>query len=138
MDRQCFSETLQVGATASMTATISPDMITAFAQLSGDGAPLHTDPDFARAHGFDGCLVHGAFLVALLSRFVGTQFPGRSSLWVKCDISFVSPCYAPSVLRFDATVTQSSEATNAVALTITIADDRQRRIAIAKTMHKVL
>jgi acyl dehydratase len=113
-------------------------MVTSFVQLSGDDGPLHTNAETARTHGFEGCLVHGALLVALLSRFVGTKLPGPNAVWLQCDIRFMNPCYAPAVLRLDGTITQCSEATHAVAMTTQITDDRNRRIAMAKTRHKVL
>lgn len=133
-----FVDRFQVGASETMTIPVSPAMSEAFRELSGDDAPLHTDESFARAHGFEGRLVHGALVVSLLSRVVGTRFPGPRSLWLKCDISFRNPCYAPSALRFRGTVTQQSEATSSIALAFDITDDRDRQIATAKTLHKVL
>jgi acyl dehydratase len=133
-----FVDRFQVGVSDTMTIPVSQAMSDAFSELSGDDAPLHTDEGFARAHGFDERLVHGALVVSLLSRMVGTRFPGPQSLWLKCDISFRNPCYAPSTLRFHGTVIQQSEATRSIALTFDITDDRDRQIATAKTLHKVL
>jgi 3-hydroxybutyryl-CoA dehydratase len=133
-----FVDRFQVGVSETMTIAVSRAMSDAFGELSGDDAPLHTDESFARAQGFDGRLVHGALVVSLLSRMVGTRFPGPQSLWLKCDISFRSPCYAPSALRFHGIVVQQSEATRSIALTFDITDDRDRQIATAKTLHKVL
>ena len=82
--------------------------------------------------------MHGALVVSLLSRMVGTRFPGPESLWLKCDISFRNPCYAPSMLRFHGVVIQQSEATRCIVLKFDITDDRDRQIATAKTVHKVL
>jgi 3-hydroxybutyryl-CoA dehydratase len=133
-----FVERFQVGVSETMMIPVSQVMSDAFKDLSGDDAPLHTDEGFARAHGFEGRLVHGALLVSLLSRMVGTRFPGPLSLWLKCDINFRNPCYTPSVLRFHALVVQQSEATRSIALTFDITDDRNRQIATARTLHKVL
>jgi acyl dehydratase len=133
-----FGDRFQVGASATTTVPISLAMVDAFTDLSGDDAPLHTNEDFAKRHGFEGCLVHGALVVALLSRVVGTRFPGPRSLWLKCDVNFSSPCYAPSVLRFHGVITQQTEATRSLILTFKITDERNRQIAAAKTMHRVL
>lgn len=133
-----FVDRFQVGASETMAIAVSQAMTDAFSDLSGDNAPLHTDEDFAKRHGFDGRLVHGALVVSLLSRVVGTRFPGPQSLWLKCDVSFRNPCYAPSMLRFHGVVTQQSEATRSIILTFDITDDRDRQIATAKTVHKVL
>ena len=136
--RMDFVERFQVGASDTMAISVSQAMCDAFGGLSGDDAPLHTDEQFARRNGFEGRLVHGALVFSLLSRVVGTRFPGQQSLWLKCDISFRNPCYAPSVLRFHGAVTQQSEATRSIALTFDVTDDRERQIATAKTVHKVL
>jgi 3-hydroxybutyryl-CoA dehydratase len=133
-----FVDRFQVGASETMVIADSQAMSDAFRELSGDDAPLHTDEDFARAHGFEGRVVHGALVVSLLSRVVGTRFPGPGSLWLKCDISFRNPCYAPSVLRFHGSVVQQSEATRSIMVKFDITDDRDREIATAKSMHKVL
>jgi hypothetical protein len=82
--------------------------------------------------------VHGAMVFSLLSRMVGTRFPGSQSLWLRCDIGFRNPCYAPSVLRSHGVVVQQSEATRSISVTFDITDDRERQIAIARTVHKVL
>jgi 3-hydroxybutyryl-CoA dehydratase len=133
-----FVDQFQVGVSETMTIQVSQAMADAFKDLSGDDAPLHTDEDFAMTHGFEGRLVHGALVVSLLSRVVGTRFPGPRSLWLKCDISFRNPCYAPSTLRFHGIVVRQSEAIRSIALTFDITDDRGREIASAKTLHKVL
>jgi 3-hydroxybutyryl-CoA dehydratase len=133
-----FIDRFQVGVGETMAMSVSQTMIDAFGDLSGDDAPLHMDERFARDHGFEGRVVHGALVFSLLSRMVGTRFPGPESLWLKCDISFRNPCYAPSTLRFHGVVIQQSEATRSIVLTFDITDDRDRQIATAKTVHKVL
>jgi 3-hydroxybutyryl-CoA dehydratase len=136
--RMDFVDRFQVGASDTMAISVSLAMCDAFSGLSGDDAPLHTDDDFARRNGFEGRLVHGAMVFSLLSRMVGTRFPGPQSLWLRCDIGFRNPCYAPSVLRFHGVVIQQSEATRSISMTFDITDDRGRQIATAKTVHKVL
>jgi acyl dehydratase len=133
-----FVDRFQVGMSETLAIPVSQAMADAFGDLSGDDAPLHSNEGFARGHGFEGRLVHGALLVSLLSRVVGTRFPGPESLWLKCDVSFRNPCYAPSTLRFHGVVTQQSEATRSIMLKFDITDDRDRQIATAKTVHKVL
>jgi len=133
-----FVDRFQVGASETMAISVSQAMSDAFSGLSGDDAPLHTDESFARAHGFEGRVVHGALVFSLLSRMVGTRFPGPQSLWLKCDISFRNPCYAPSVLSIHGVIVQQSEAMRSISLMFDITDDRDRQIATAKTVHKVL
>lgn len=50
-----------------------------YADVSGDRNPIHTDPDFARAAGLPGVVLHGLYSMALVARGV-TAGAGRSPL----------------------------------------------------------
>ncbi len=65
----------------------------AFRRLSGDDNPLHSDPEFARRHGFDGPVVFGGAIVAKISGFLGSTFPGAGCVWSKLSIAFRAPLY---------------------------------------------
>lgn len=65
----------------------------AFRTLSGDINALHSDPDFARQLGFDGPVVFGAIIVAKISGFLGSVFPGSGCIWSKLAIDFRAPLY---------------------------------------------
>ena len=45
--------------------TLSDKHFAAFAAMTGDAHPLHYDPDYARANGWDGPLAHGLMLLGL-------------------------------------------------------------------------
>ncbi len=51
------------------------DDLRCYAEASGDMNPLHLDPEFARAAGFDDVIVHGMLGMALLGRMVSEAFP---------------------------------------------------------------
>ena len=80
--REGDSRTLQIA--------ITDDIVNAFAEWSGDDAPLHTSDAYARARGFEKKVVHGAALFSLVSRFVGVG-QGITKY-------FVSPVCAPTPL----------------------------------------
>lgn len=58
---------LEVGESAEYTRTIRAEDIAAFAAISGDDDPVHTDPDFAARTAFGRCIAHGAHVMGLLS-----------------------------------------------------------------------
>lgn len=64
MKAPCF---LEVGESADYTRTIEAEDIAAFARISGDDDPVHTDPDFAARTAFGRCIAHGAHVMGLLS-----------------------------------------------------------------------
>jgi acyl dehydratase len=45
--------------------SLSDKHFAAFAAMTGDAHPLHYDPDYARANGWDGPLAHGLMLLGL-------------------------------------------------------------------------
>lgn len=127
-----------VGQQQLIRTVISTDDLNQFAELSGDFAPLHTNRDFAIRAGFEGVVVHGAFLTALLSRLVGMVFPGPCSVLERLDLNFRQPCYAPCEVCLTGTVKQISEAVNSLILEINISDSQGRVLVTGKTWHRIL
>ncbi|QOZ07230.1 MaoC/PaaZ C-terminal domain-containing protein [Bradyrhizobium sp. CCBAU 51765] len=127
-----------VGQTHHLGIPITRDDLARYVALSGDTAPLHVDAEFAKAAGFDGVVVHGAYLMALVSRLVGTEFPGPRSVLERADIAFRKPCYAPCDVKLAATVRQISEAVATIVLDIAITDDSGTVLASGKTWHRIL
>jgi len=128
---------LSVGDTDQLSIEIGPGDVHRFAELSGDTAALHTDAEFARGHGFEGCLVHGAWLIALVSRFVGTTMPGPNAVLERVDVAFRRPCYAPCAIVIEGRVRQISVAVSTVVLDIVIRSAGET-VATARTWHKLL
>ena len=127
-----------VGDTRQIEVDVSPADVRRFAELSGDHAPLHTDPLFAAEHGFKACVVHGAFLASVVSRLVGMQLPGPLAVLERMDLAFHAPCYAPCRLLVSARVRHLSEAVNSISLDVTIGIEHGPVLAIGKTWHKLL
>jgi 3-hydroxybutyryl-CoA dehydratase len=126
------------GQVETMRVDITHEDVSRFVDVSGDDAPLHVDPSFARQHGFDGALVHGAFLVALVSRLIGTKLPGPAAVLERIDLSFKAPCYAPCGVVLEARVRQISEAVSSLVLDVTVHAGDGRLLAAGKTWHKLL
>ena len=62
--RMAFAD-LSVGQRAGFESLVSGRDLDRFIALSGDASPLHADAAFARARGFAGRVVHGAYLSGL-------------------------------------------------------------------------
>ena len=126
------------GQTHSIRVAISPNDLAQYVQLSGDGAPVHTDAAFAQAAGFEGVLVHGGYLMALVSRLVGMEFPGPKAVLQRMDIAFRKPCYVPCEVRLAATVRQISEAVATIIMDVVISNSAGNVLASGKTWHRIL
>jgi len=117
---------------------ISESDVASFIALSGDAAPLHTHREFAQKAGYSGPVVHGALLIAYVSRLVGMEIPGRFSILERVDLAFRHPCYAPCDIQIVGKVRQISEAVSSVILDIHVEDSTGKAIATGKTWHRVL
>jgi len=126
------------GQEGRIRVTISRSDVDSFMVLSGDAAPLHTDQDFARRAGYSGPVVHGALLIAYVSRLVGMEFPGKFSILERVDVAFRQPCYAPCDLQVIGKVKQISEAVSSIVLEICLQDIQGRVVASGRTWHRIL
>lgn len=115
--------------------TVSAADMRAFAELSGDYNPLHTDAAFAHAKGFTGVVVYGALLVAKLSNVIGMKLPGRDSVWVSFALQFHEPLFLDEPAWVEAEVSAVSAATGLVSLRLAVrAGDRQLAKGKAEVM----
>ncbi len=92
-------EQLKVGTEVCFERQILESDLDNFARISGDYNPLHTDRQFARNAGFRDRVVHGALLVALVSRFVGMELPGLHSLLLSMKLNFVAPTFPGEIIK---------------------------------------
>lgn len=94
MARDLAFDNIKVGDRAEIAWTPAGADIDAFAELSGDRNPLHTDGDYARSHGFADRVVHGFLIGAKVSALVGMLLPGRRSLLLEYELSHPNPVFA--------------------------------------------
>jgi 3-hydroxybutyryl-CoA dehydratase len=97
----------QVGERASVEATFSAEDIRLFANLSGDTNALHLDDSEGRSLGFAGRIAHGMLTASLISRLLGTQLPGRGTIYLSQSIRFLRPVYPGEALRAEVEVTET-------------------------------
>jgi 3-hydroxybutyryl-CoA dehydratase len=72
--------TMDVGAElAPVVKEITQEKVNRYADASGDGNPLHTDPEFAAQTMFGGTIAHGMLVLAYLSEMMTAAF-GRAWL----------------------------------------------------------
>ncbi|MBI2236375.1 MAG: (R)-hydratase [Magnetospirillum sp.] len=108
------------GTTARLPFRVSAEDMDAFARLSGDFNPLHTDDAFARASGFAGRVVYGGLLVAQVSRLLGMELPGRDGVWIGLKMDFRAPLFIDEAADLEAIVDRVSEAVALVRLKLSI------------------
>ncbi|MEI7911734.1 MAG: MaoC family dehydratase [Verrucomicrobiota bacterium] len=94
-----FSE-LALGQTASQTIRITPEMITGFADATGDHNPLHTDPAYAEPR-FGGIVAHGVLLVGFFSALLATRLPGPGAMARSLNVRFKAPAHPGDDVRIE-------------------------------------
>lgn len=99
---------------ASFEVEVTPADAIAFAGLSGDWNPLHTDAAHAAATAYRVPVLHGAFSAGLLSRLAGMHLPGRDCLLHDLKLRFLKPVLPPVKLRVEGEVVRDDGATGEV------------------------
>ena len=82
---------IAVGMTASLKKTITQADVEKFAAVTGDYNPLHMDEEFAGKTIFRGRIAHGMITGGLISAVLGTELPGKNTLYLKQELKFLAP-----------------------------------------------
>jgi acyl dehydratase len=96
-----YYEELEVGLECtSQPRTITAGDVLAFAELTGDKAPIHLDPEFARTTPFRRCIAHGLFGLALIGG-LSADAPPRHTLAILGvrEWHFRAPIYIGDSIR---------------------------------------
>jgi acyl dehydratase/NAD(P)-dependent dehydrogenase (short-subunit alcohol dehydrogenase family) len=83
---------------ATFEVAVAEDDARAFATLSGDWNPLHTDAAYAATTQFGRTILHGAFSAGLVSRMAGMHLPGTDCLLHGMQLRFLQPIVLPARL----------------------------------------
>lgn len=109
-------EELQIGQTARLLRTLTPQDIQAFAAVSGDTNPAHLNAEYANDTLFHGVIGHGMWSGALISALLGTQFPGTGTIYLDQALHFSRPVRIGDTLTVSATVVAKDEHKKVVEL----------------------
>jgi 3-hydroxybutyryl-CoA dehydratase len=86
-----FFEDLSVGQEASLSKTVSEADIVAFAEISGDKNPVHTDAQYAAGTMFKERIAHGMLSAAYISAVFGMKLPGPGAIYISQTLNFKAP-----------------------------------------------
>lgn len=84
---------VQPGLKASRTATISDEMIRAFAELTGDTNPVHLDDAYAAGSPFGRRIAHGMLAAGMISATLANDLPGPGTVYLGQTLKFTLPVY---------------------------------------------
>jgi acyl dehydratase len=86
-------QSLQLGAKATRTQTITDETIRAFAELTGDCNPIHIDKAYAAHTRYRKCIAHGLIAAALISATLSNDLPGPGTVYLSQTLRFKAPVY---------------------------------------------
>jgi acyl dehydratase len=90
---------LSVGQRAELNRTVSAEDFTAFADLSGDRNPIHTDQKFAATTRFGQVIAPGFLVGSFISAAIANDLPGPGSIYMSQTLNFLRPVHAGERLR---------------------------------------
>jgi phosphate acetyltransferase/phosphate butyryltransferase len=102
IENQTFDE-IALGASASLTRTLTWDDIQLFVAMSGDVNPAHVDAEFAQSDFFHKIIAHGMWGAALISTLLGTKLPGPGTIYLGQTLRFRRPVALGDTITVTAT-----------------------------------
>jgi len=102
-------ESLKIGDTYDFHRFISEEDVLTFARITGDDNPLHVDAEYAKSTRFGDRIVHGVFLLGLISKVLGRDFPGPGSVAVSITCRFLRPVRVNSEVRVSVKIIEKLE-----------------------------
>ena len=109
---------IEVGNSFERTVHISASLIQEFADVTGDQNPVHIDEEYAAKTRFKQRIAHGFLTGALLSRIIGTDFPGEGTLYLEQSMRFLHPVFIGDDITAEVRITEIDEKRRAKLTTI--------------------
>lgn len=118
---------LAAGDRVVASRSVTQEQIDAYAQVSGDYNPLHTDPAFAAGTPLGGTVAHGMLVLAWLSALLTDRFGERWAAGGAFRIRFRAPARPGDMLELSATVrsVQDTPIGRCATLDVLVANQRQ-------------
>jgi 3-hydroxybutyryl-CoA dehydratase len=82
---------------------VTQDLISAYADASGDRNPIHTDEEFAKATPFSGTIAHGMLTLASISEMMAAAFGKRWLASGRLKVRFRAPARPGDTITASAT-----------------------------------
>jgi acyl dehydratase len=84
---------MEINETYNHRFHFSQEEVNRFAEVTGDGNPVHTNAAYAATTMFKRPIMHGMLGAALFSKVFGTLFPGEGTIYLKQSLNFLKPMY---------------------------------------------
>lgn len=116
---------ITIGSVYSFRRKITKKDSLAFANLSGDFNPLHTNEMFGQKSQFKKNIVHGMLGGIFFSTLIGMYCPGEKSLYLSQTLNFRLPLYYGDNIVVKGTVIDKNDSINLITLRTEIIKDNK-------------
>ncbi|MCF8070410.1 MAG: MaoC family dehydratase [Desulfobacterales bacterium] len=82
---------LKIGDKVTLSKVFTEEDVMQFAGLSTDTNPIHLDDSYAAGSVFKARIVHGLLVASLFSGLIGTELPGKGSIYLGQNLKFTAP-----------------------------------------------
>jgi 3-hydroxybutyryl-CoA dehydratase len=84
---------ITIGQTYLLKKTISQNDVELYANSTGDYNPIHFNKEYAEKTRFKRNIVHGMYLLGLVSNVIGNHLPGNGTIYSTQTVRFHKPVY---------------------------------------------
>ncbi len=99
-----FIEELSIGQSHETRKIVTQSDIQMFADVSGDHNPVHLDAEFAAQTPCKGVIAHGMLSASFISAILGTELPGKGTIYLGQSLRFMGPVRPGDEVRTVVTV----------------------------------
>lgn len=107
---------LTIGSTAKLSKVITDEDVRRFAEISMDRNPIHLDEEAAKASIFGRRVAHGILAAGLISAVIGTQLPGKDTIYLGQNLKFTAPVYLGDEITAQVTVVDKRDDKHIITL----------------------
>ncbi|MCI9420127.1 MAG: dehydratase [Eubacterium sp.] len=128
---------IEQGMEEQFTVCVTEEKMDQFRAVTLDTNPLHRDPDYARANGYEDKVVFGMLTTSFISTLCGVWLPGENSLIYDLNASFIEPVYVGDELSVSGRVVEKSDALQMITIKWSINNQLEACVARGKVRVRV-
>ncbi len=129
---------IKVGDVFSRDRHVTAEVISQFADISGDRNPIHLDADFARTTRFGKPIAHGMLSGAFISAILASGPAGLAGIYLSQTMNFTAPVFEGDTVTAKAEVINIREDKNIVTLLTTCTNQNGETVVSGEAVIMLL
>jgi 3-hydroxybutyryl-CoA dehydratase len=97
---------LIIGDTYRFFKKITRSDVELYGKITGDFNPIHFDEEYAKTTRFKKTIVHGMYLLGLVSKAIGNDMPGVGTIYAGQEIKFIQPVFIDDTITIIISITE--------------------------------